>query len=65
MIQIFIHPDESVAMVGGPDVELIFENYHCTVKIIMFENESILNALLYNNNIHDRFLKIVNYDKKH
>ena len=52
-------------MVGGPDVELIFENYHCTVKIIMFENESILNALLYNNNIHDRFLKIVNYDKKH
>ena len=44
VIQIFIHPDKSVAMVGGPDDKLIFENYHCTVKI-MFENKNTLNAL--------------------
>ena len=55
MIQIFIHPDKSVAMVEGPDVKLIFENYYRTVKI-KFKNESTLN-------IDGRLLKIVNYDK--
>ena len=62
MIQIFIHPDKSVAMVEGPDDKLIFENYHCTVKI-MLENESTFNALdsNINSNIDNRLLKIVNY----
>ena len=44
-------------MVEGPDVKLICQNDHCTVKI-MFENECTLNALesygLYNNIIDDR-----------
>ena len=31
-------------MVEGPDVKLICQNDHCTVKI-MFENECTLNAL--------------------